>query len=76
MKSLSLANLMYMRSFADACPDAAIVQQAAGQLPRGHNLVLLVKLKQPEHVPRATSRHCIPPSLAFRHNMMDHVYPA
>ncbi|NHB11394.1 DUF1016 domain-containing protein [Burkholderia cepacia] len=48
MKGFSRANLMYMRSFADAWPDAAIVQQAVGQLPWGHNLALLAKLKQPE----------------------------
>ena len=48
MKGFSRANLMYMRAFADAWPDAAIVQQAVGQLPWGHNLVLLAKLKQPE----------------------------
>ena len=34
-----------MRSFADAWPDEEIVQQAVGQLPWGHNLVLLSKLK-------------------------------
>jgi predicted nuclease of restriction endonuclease-like (RecB) superfamily len=45
MKGFSRANLMYMRAFADAWPDAAIVQQAVGQLPWGHNLVLLTKLK-------------------------------
>lgn len=48
MKGFSRANLMYMRSFADAWPDEAIFQQAVGQLPWGHNLVLLAKLKQPE----------------------------
>ncbi|EKT4101758.1 TPA: PDDEXK nuclease domain-containing protein [Stenotrophomonas maltophilia] len=48
MKGFSRANLMYMRSFADAWPDAAVVQQAVGQLPWGHNLVLLARLKQPE----------------------------
>lgn len=48
MKGFSRANLMYMRSFADAWPDAAIVQQVVGQLPWGHNLVLLARLKQPE----------------------------
>ena len=45
MKGFSRANLMYMRAFAEAWPDAAIVQQAVGQLPWGHNLVLLAKLK-------------------------------
>ena len=33
MKGFSRANLMYMRAFAQAWPDAAIVQQAVGQLP-------------------------------------------
>ncbi|MDA8206732.1 MAG: PDDEXK nuclease domain-containing protein [Thermaerobacter sp.] len=48
MKGFSRANLMYMRAFAEAWPDAAIVQQAVGQLPWGHNLVLLTKLKAPK----------------------------
>jgi hypothetical protein len=33
MKGFSRANLMYMRVFAEAWPDAGIVQQAVGQLP-------------------------------------------
>ena len=45
MKGFSRANLMYMRAFAEAWPDATIVQQAVGQLPWGHNLVLLTRLK-------------------------------
>jgi predicted nuclease of restriction endonuclease-like (RecB) superfamily len=48
MKGFSRANLMSMRAFAQAWPDSQIVQQAVGQLPWGHNLVLLTKLKQPE----------------------------
>ena len=48
MKGFSRANLMYMRAFAEAWPDAEIVQQAVGQLPWGHNLVLLTKLKDPQ----------------------------
>ncbi len=48
VKGFSRANLMYMRSFAEAWPDAAIVQQAVGQLPWGHNLVLLTRLKDPQ----------------------------
>ena len=47
MKGFSRANLMYMRAFAQAWPDAEIVQQAVGQLPWGHNLVLLTQLKDP-----------------------------
>jgi predicted nuclease of restriction endonuclease-like (RecB) superfamily len=45
MKGFSRANLMYMRAFAEAWPDVEIVQQAVGQLPWGHNLVLLTRLK-------------------------------
>jgi len=48
MKGFSRANLMYMRAFAEAWPDSEIVQQAVGQLPWGHNLVLLTRLKTPE----------------------------
>ncbi|HBP6211816.1 TPA: DUF1016 domain-containing protein [Pseudomonas aeruginosa] len=48
MRGFSRANLMYMRAFAEAWPDAAIVQQAVGQLPWGHNLVLLTRLKDPQ----------------------------
>ncbi|MDP9941253.1 putative nuclease of restriction endonuclease-like (RecB) superfamily [Pseudomonas sp. 3400] len=48
MKGFSRANLMYMRAFAEAWPDAAIVQQAVGQLPWGHNLVLLTRLTDPQ----------------------------
>jgi hypothetical protein len=55
-KDFSRANLMYMRAFAEAWPDAAIVQQPVGQLPWGHNLVLLTKLKDPaRHCPQAAS---------------------
>jgi predicted nuclease of restriction endonuclease-like (RecB) superfamily len=45
MKGFSRANLMYMRAFAEAWPNAEIVQHAVGQLPWGHNLVLLTRLK-------------------------------
>lgn len=48
LKGFSRANLMYMRSFSEAWPDFdqdEIVQQAVGQLPWGHNLVLLSKIK-------------------------------
>jgi len=48
MKGFSRANLMYMCAFADAWPEAAIVQQPVGQLPWGHNLVLLSRLKDPQ----------------------------
>ena len=45
MKGFSRANLMYMRAFAEAWPNVEIVQQPVGQLPWGHNLVLLTRLK-------------------------------
>ena len=48
LKGFSRANLMYMRAFADAWPDFTTepnVQQSVGQIPWGHNLLLLSKLK-------------------------------
>ena len=45
MKGFSRANLMYMRAFAEAWQNEEFVQQAVGQLPWGHNLVLLTRLK-------------------------------
>lgn len=44
MRGLSRTNLLYMRAFAEAYPDEPIVQQPVGQIPWGHNLVLLDKL--------------------------------
>lgn len=44
---LSRTNLLYMRSFAAAWPDRAIVPQLVGQLPWGHNRELLDKLDDP-----------------------------
>ena len=41
MKGFSRSNLLYMRAFAEAWPDEQIVQQLVGQLPWGHNLVLI-----------------------------------
>jgi len=48
MAGFSRSNLLYMRAFAEAYPDAAIVQQVAAQLPWAHNMVLLDKLKRTE----------------------------
>jgi predicted nuclease of restriction endonuclease-like (RecB) superfamily len=48
MKGFSRANLLYMRAFAEAWPDQSIVQQLVGQLPWGHNIVLLTRLKSQE----------------------------
>ena len=45
MKGFSRTNLLYMRAFASAYPDEAIVQRSAGQIPWRHNQILLDKLK-------------------------------
>jgi len=51
MKGFSRANLMYMRAFAEAWPDAEIVQQAVGQLPWGHKPMLLSVMNMAESRP-------------------------
>ena len=44
----SRTNLLYMRAFAEAWPDESFIQQAVGQIPRGHNLRILDLIKKPE----------------------------
>lgn len=44
MKGFSPRNLKYMRKFAVAWPERAIVQQCVAQLPWRHNILLLEKL--------------------------------
>ena len=46
-RGFSVRNIQYMRAFAGAWGDRPIVQQAAAQIPWGHNMVLLDKLKDP-----------------------------
>ncbi len=46
-KGFSSRNLNYMRAFAQAWPDEEFVQQVVAQLPWGHNVLLLTKLKDP-----------------------------
>ena len=48
MKGFSPRNLKYMRAFAQAWPDEAIVQEALAQLPWYHHLALLDKLPDPK----------------------------
>jgi predicted nuclease of restriction endonuclease-like (RecB) superfamily len=48
MKGMSPRNLKYMRSFAQAWPDAEFVQAVLAQLPWYHQLVLLDKLDTTE----------------------------
>ncbi|MBI3248131.1 MAG: DUF1016 domain-containing protein [Deltaproteobacteria bacterium] len=47
MKGFSPRNLKYMRAFAAAWPDVAIVQQVAAQLPWFHNCLLLDRVPDP-----------------------------
>lgn len=62
MKGLSTRNLMYMRTFAEAWPDFEIVQQAVAQLPWGHNVLLLNRIKEQEarlfYVQKAIAENC------------------
>lgn len=48
MKGFSPRNLKYMRAFAEAWPDEAIVQQVAAQLPWSHQMILLDKVPTPD----------------------------
>ncbi len=48
MTGFSPRNLKYMRSFAEAYPDPAIVHQLGAQIPWKHNCVLLDKVKDPD----------------------------
>jgi predicted nuclease of restriction endonuclease-like (RecB) superfamily len=47
MRGFSPRNLKYMRAFAEAWPDEAIVQQLVAQIPWGHNVRLLDYVKDP-----------------------------
>lgn len=48
MKGFSPRNLKYMRAFAEAWPDEAIVQAGLAQLTWYHNIALLEKVTSPE----------------------------
>lgn len=48
MKGFSPRNLKYMRAFAEAWPEQAIVQEVLARLPWYHQLALLDKLPGPE----------------------------
>jgi predicted nuclease of restriction endonuclease-like (RecB) superfamily len=45
MKGFSARNIRYMKSFAEAYPDEAILQRCVAKLPWRHNIALLEKLK-------------------------------
>jgi predicted nuclease of restriction endonuclease-like (RecB) superfamily len=48
MGGLSRSNLLYMRALAEAYQDEQFVQQAVGQIPWGHNVLLLARVKDPK----------------------------
>jgi len=48
MNGFSARNLLFMRSFAEACPDAEKVKQLVSQLPWGHVIRLLQRVKETE----------------------------
>ncbi|KAF0250508.1 MAG: hypothetical protein FD167_82 [bacterium] len=48
MKGFSLSNLYYMRLFAATYPEFEILQQVVGQIPWGHNVILLDKVNNTE----------------------------
>lgn len=59
-RGFSVRNLKYMRSFGEAYPEAAFVQQVAAQIPWFHNCTLLDKVKdsvQRKWYIRATIEH-------------------
>ena len=69
MKGFSPSNLRYMRAFAEAWPDGAIHQQPVGELPWGHNVVLLTRLKDRDErlaYARAALTH------GWSRNVLDH----
>ena len=47
MKGFSPRNLKYMRAFAAAWPERAIVQEPLAQIPWYHHIALLEKLDNP-----------------------------
>lgn len=48
MTGFSPRNLKYMRSFAEAYPDEAIVHQLGAQIPWKHNCAIIDKVKDPQ----------------------------
>lgn len=48
LKGFSPRNLKYMRAFAEAWPEVAMVHQLGAQIPWKHNCTILDKLKTPE----------------------------
>ncbi len=49
IKGFSSHNLKYMRAFAEAWPEEAIVQQAAAQFTWFHNCLIFDRVKSSDH---------------------------
>jgi predicted nuclease of restriction endonuclease-like (RecB) superfamily len=47
MTGFSRSNLLNMRAFAEAYPDEQLIQNLAGQIPWGHNMKILERVKDP-----------------------------
>lgn len=47
-RGYSTRNLKYMRAFAEAWPEKAIVQQVVAQIPWGHNILIIERIKDSE----------------------------
>lgn len=58
MAGFSRTNLLYMRAFAEAYPEVAIVQPLVGQIPWGHNILLLAKVKSRSTGSGMHRQHC------------------
>lgn len=47
MSGFSRSNLLNMRAFAEAYPDEQLIQNLVGQIPWGHNMKILERVKNP-----------------------------
>ncbi len=45
MTGLSARNILYMKQFAESYPDFTITQQVVAQIPWGHNVILMDRIK-------------------------------
>ena len=48
MNGLSRSNLFYMRAFAEACSNEEIVQQLVGLIPWWYDVVIMIRIKDPQ----------------------------
>jgi predicted nuclease of restriction endonuclease-like (RecB) superfamily len=68
--SFSVRNLRSMRAFAEAYADSETVKQLVSQIPWGHTIILIEKIKDPQQCvqyPTQTTVHGWPRGLFFPH---------